>query len=701
MGFRFGLTFDPEPADARRPMTIPRFSLSSGSPLPAIVENLRVNGTRPRIQRLVGLRVSSLYRADPAETERLLGAAIERVRTMGATAIVMEGVEPGPDGRLAAWFPTTHLPVRADVYLRFAWQFQTRAGVRVYGRIPVVAAREATGSDEATMALFRDFGIFTSMDGLLFKDMPTITAGGDAGAGAAVGHPAAPQRDRRGDHLSEGAPRLRLFQSRGEQAAGAAARGHDQRDRSARPGGRRRPHARADAPRALATRSAWRRAWRRRVGCVASRPGAPVSGSRAGRRLARPTSSAITRALPAARRGGRRLGRRRPDRPIARRPPRSRPPCPPSIFPREVLTRCGIPHRSSSPRFTFGYPFVMAWYWMTGGVLYGLVRERHEPRPGEPPPLASYPPVSILVPCHNEGDNAREVFAALDAVDYPDFEIVGINDGSRDNTGEILDELAARMPRLRVVHLARNRGKALALNAGAIAARHEIIVAIDGDSLLDRDAVTWFVRRFLSDGTLGGLTGNPRIRNRSSLLARLQVGEYSAIVGLIKRAQTIFGWVFTVSGVVCAFRKRALHEAGWWSPATLTDDVDITWRIQMAGWSVAYEPKALVLDPDARDTRRVVAPAAALVGGRHADRNQPHAADVPLAALARVAHLAELPRERGVGVHHARGDCGVVPAVDAARRGSALPGVQPVGAVVGRRAHGDLPAAGDREPHAR
>ena len=143
------------------------------------------------------------------------------------------------------------------------------------------------------------------------------------------------------------------------------------------------------------------------------------------------------------------------------------------------------------------------------------------------------------------------------------------------------------------MHLATNSGKALALNAGAIAARHEILVAIDGDSLLDRDAVTWFVRRFLSDGTLGALTGNPRIRNRSSLLAQLQVGEYSAIVGLIKRAQTLFGCVFTVSGVVCAFRKRALHDGGWWSPATLTDDVDMTWRIQIAGWTVAYEPKAL------------------------------------------------------------------------------------------------------------
>ncbi len=138
--------------------------------------------------------MSSLYREDPAETERLLGAAIERVRTMGATAVVMEGVETGPDGRLEAWFPTTHLPVRADVYLRFAWQFQTRAGVRVYGRIPVVAAREATGSDEATMALFRDFGVFTSMDGLLFKDMPHDYRGRRRRAPASGGTPAAPQR---------------------------------------------------------------------------------------------------------------------------------------------------------------------------------------------------------------------------------------------------------------------------------------------------------------------------------------------------------------------------------------------------------------------------------------------------------------------------------------------------------------------------
>ena len=67
----------------------------------------------------------------------------------------------------------------------------------------------------------------------------------------------------------------------------------------------------------------------------------------------------------------------------------------------------------------------------------------------------------------------------------------------------------------------------------------------------------------------------------------------SMSVGLIKRAQTVYGRVFTVSGVVCAFRKRALAAAGWWSPAVLTDDVEVTWRIRLAGRQVAFEAKAL------------------------------------------------------------------------------------------------------------
>lgn len=245
------------------------------------------------------------------------------------------------------------------------------------------------------------------------------------------------------------------------------------------------------------------------------------------------------------------------------------------------------------PQFCFGYPFVMAWYWMAGGAFFYFARERRMAPQNRPEPIENWPPITILVPCYNEAENAEETLTTAAAVDYPEFEIIAINDGSRDNTAEVLNALAGRVPRLRVVHLAHNQGKATAMNTGALLAKHELLVCIDGDALLDPQALRWIARAFRR-GNVGGLAGNPRIRNRTSLLGRLQVGEFSSIIGLIRRAQTMYGRLFTVSGVICAFRKRALEEAGWWSPRTITDDIDVTWRVQVAGWRVIYEPNAVV-----------------------------------------------------------------------------------------------------------
>ena len=245
------------------------------------------------------------------------------------------------------------------------------------------------------------------------------------------------------------------------------------------------------------------------------------------------------------------------------------------------------------PQFCFGYPFVMSWYWMTGGLLYYVYRELGAPPQDAPPQLDVWPPMSIIVPCYNEAETAVETLTRAAAVDYPDFEIIAVNDGSRDNTAEILDALVARIPNLRVVHLAENQGKVNAMNVGALLARHEILVCIDGDALLDPHALRWAAWYFLRND-IGAFTGNPRIRNRTSILGRLQVGEFSSIIGMIKRSQSTYGRLFTVSGVICAFRKRALADAGWWSSRTVTDDIDITWRVQLAGWRVIYAPNVVV-----------------------------------------------------------------------------------------------------------
>ncbi|EGI6872587.1 poly-beta-1,6 N-acetyl-D-glucosamine synthase, partial [Escherichia coli] len=192
-----------------------------------------------------------------------------------------------------------------------------------------------------------------------------------------------------------------------------------------------------------------------------------------------------------------------------------------------------------------------------------------------------------------EGINARETIGAAMAQRYKNIEVIAINDGSTDDTHDVLEQLAIEYPSLRVIHLAENQGKALALKTGAAAARSDYLVCIDGDALLDRDAVAYLVAPLIQFPRVGAVTGNPRIRTRSTLIGRVQVGEFSSIIGLIKRTQRVYGQIFSVSGVVAAFRRRALAEVGYWSPDMITEDIDISWKLQLRHWSIFFEPRAL------------------------------------------------------------------------------------------------------------
>lgn len=203
-----------------------------------------------------------------------------------------------------------------------------------------------------------------------------------------------------------------------------------------------------------------------------------------------------------------------------------------------------------------------------------------------PPTLPGNPLISILIPCFNEEKNARETISAALAQRYANLEVIAINDGSSDNTAQVLQQLAQEEPRLRVIHLAANQGKAVALKAGAAAARGDLLVCIDGDALLDRDTAAWLVAPLIHYPHVGAVTGNPRIRTRSTLIGRIQVGEFSSIIGLIKRTQRIYGRVFTVSGVIAAFRRQALADVGYWSPDMITEDIDISWKLQLRHWDI-------------------------------------------------------------------------------------------------------------------
>ena len=244
--------------------------------------------------------------------------------------------------------------------------------------------------------------------------------------------------------------------------------------------------------------------------------------------------------------------------------------------------------------FAFYYPLLMSYVWAVGALYYYSYREQTDQRRYDnPPPLSATPFVSFLVPCHDEGANCEETLRSLLDQDYPSFEIIAIDDASSDDTRARLRRIAAEHENVRVLEFDENQGKAIGLRMASLAARGEFLVCLDGDALLDRHATRWLMRHFLEGSRVGAVTGNPRVRNRTTLLGKIQVGEFSSIIGLIKRAQRIYGRIFTVSGVVAAFRKSALHHVGYWNVDMVTEDIDVSWRLQLAHWDIRYEPNAL------------------------------------------------------------------------------------------------------------
>ncbi|MBN1960652.1 MAG: poly-beta-1,6 N-acetyl-D-glucosamine synthase [Deltaproteobacteria bacterium] len=239
--------------------------------------------------------------------------------------------------------------------------------------------------------------------------------------------------------------------------------------------------------------------------------------------------------------------------------------------------------------FVFFYPLLMSFVWIAGACIFIIFRMDRQKKP---PKIEGNPLVSILIPCHNEEASINETINAAMQQEYPNYEVIAINDASTDRTAVLLTILQQQYPRLRVVTLATNQGKAVGLTMAAIASRGEYLVCIDADALLDPQALPWLLSHFAGP-RVGAVTGNPRVRNRTTIIAKIQVAEFSSIIGMIKRAQRVIGKVFTVSGVVVAFRKRALLDVGFWSNNMVTEDIDISWKLQLAKWDIRYEPRAL------------------------------------------------------------------------------------------------------------
>lgn len=221
-------------------------------------------------------------------------------------------------------------------------------------------------------------------------------------------------------------------------------------------------------------------------------------------------------------------------------------------------------------------------------ALVGLIAALHHARRDEGGNWVG--PVTVIVPAYNEAAAIEDTVLSVVECIWPyGLEVIVVDDGSTDGTGDIVERLG-----LRDVWVIRqpNSGKPAALNAAVAAARTEIVVLLDGDTMFQPDTIARLVAPF-SDARVGASSGNAKVWNRTRLLGRWQHIEYVMGFNLDRRLLAVCHAIPTVPGAIGAFRVDALRQAGGISDDTLAEDTDLTIAVSRQGWRVVYRDDAL------------------------------------------------------------------------------------------------------------
>ncbi|MBG6101715.1 cellulose synthase/poly-beta-1,6-N-acetylglucosamine synthase-like glycosyltransferase/peptidoglycan/xylan/chitin deacetylase (PgdA/CDA1 family) [Micromonospora vinacea] len=198
-------------------------------------------------------------------------------------------------------------------------------------------------------------------------------------------------------------------------------------------------------------------------------------------------------------------------------------------------------------------------------------------------------PVSVIVPAYNEAANIAATVRSLMASAYPALEVIVVDDGSDDGTADIVERM--RLRGVRVIRQA-NAGKPAALNTGIRAARANLLVLVDGDTVFQPDTVHRLVQGF-ADPSVGAISGNTKVANRRRLLGRWQHLEYVIGFNLDRRMYDVLECMPTIPGAIGAFRREVLLRVGGVPSDTLAEDTDLTMKVLRAGWRVVYEESAI------------------------------------------------------------------------------------------------------------
>lgn len=234
--------------------------------------------------------------------------------------------------------------------------------------------------------------------------------------------------------------------------------------------------------------------------------------------------------------------------------------------------------------------------------LHGLTSEKERERLFDEP--FPFPFISILIPAHNEGLVIQRTLEAMLAQNYPRerFEIIIINDGSDDNTAEIVDDMSRRHRNIKLVNIPEEeggKGKSRALNVGLEHAMGDVISVYDADNRPEPNSLRYLIANLVDDPKLGAVLGKVRTINaRQNLLTRFINIEFISFQWIMQGGRYKIFNLATLPGTNYVIWRKILEKAGRFDEEAIAEDAELSIRLYEMGYRIKFVPYAVTWEQE-------------------------------------------------------------------------------------------------------